>query len=62
MLATKGFEIEEEAKLDGGTDPEQQEFIMDVMEARTSLEEADSEEEIARIRTENKGTLCHAVF
>jgi hypothetical protein len=45
--------LADEAKLDGGDDPVQHEFITEVMEARAWLEEAESDEEVQQIRREN---------
>jgi molecular chaperone HscB len=56
LLSLQGINMEETDKLDGETEGHA-EFIMEVMEARSALEEADSEEEMTRIRQENKCAL-----
>lgn len=54
MLALRGLKMGEQDKLDGGQDMEHAEFIMDVMEARSALEDAADEEEIEEIRRVNR--------
>lgn len=49
----RGIKLEEADKLDG-EDDDHADFIMEVMEARSALEEAQSEEEISEIRQDNK--------
>lgn len=56
LLSLQGITVEETEKLDGETE-NHAEFIMEVMEARTALEEADSEEGITHVRQENKCAL-----
>jgi len=56
LLSLRGLEIGETAKLEGNVDG-QQDFIIEVMEAREELEEARSEEEIAEVRRRNKDRI-----
>jgi molecular chaperone HscB len=51
LLAKRGVEIEEQDKME---DPE---MLMEILEVRESLEEAQTEEEISVIRDQNKG-MC----
>lgn len=55
LLSLRGVNLEETDKLDG-EDGDHAEFIMEVMEARSALEEAETDEEVANVRAENKCT------
>lgn len=60
LLSLRGVNLEETDKLGGG-DEGHAEFIMEVMDARSALEDAQTEEEIADIRKENNRAL-HVTF
>lgn len=60
LLSLRGIGLEEADKLDG-EDDDHADFIMEVMEARGALEDAQSEDEVADIRRQNKGRLCSSL-
>ncbi len=55
LLAMRGFQIGEEEKLDSELDVS--EFLVEVLEARQELENAETEEEVESIVSRNKGTM-----
>jgi molecular chaperone HscB len=60
LLSLRGINLEETDKLNGETE-DQTEFITEVMETRSALEEADLEAEVTRIRQKNKSVSSAAV-
>lgn len=56
LLAKRGVEIEEQDKME---DPE---LLMEILEVRESLEEAQTEEEVAAIRDQNTGMYTLLTF
>ncbi|KAK0256425.1 molecular chaperone [Friedmanniomyces endolithicus] len=56
LLLQQGWDVEDESsKLSGG------ELLMEVMEAREAVEEAESEEEVGVLRRENEGRIAGSV-
>ncbi|KAF8322081.1 Co-chaperone Hsc20 [Clavulina sp. PMI_390] len=60
LLSLHGVKVGEEDKLDG-EDQDHAEFIMEVMEARSELEDAESEDEIAQIRQDNRARMAETI-
>ncbi|KAF1969933.1 Co-chaperone Hsc20 [Bimuria novae-zelandiae CBS 107.79] len=55
LLSLQGVEVGEEAKLDDA------ELLMEVLEARERIEEAESEEELVGLKEENEGRIAESV-